>query len=130
MSFAPVSVEEDRIGKLIVDSAFVVHHNLGPGLLESIYELCFCYELHKRDLQFQKQVAIPIIYDGLQFDQGFRMDVLVEDLVVCELKAVEEMNSLYTAQLITYLKLTKKRLGYLINFNVPLIKNGIKRVVI
>lgn len=97
MSFAKVSLEEDRIGKQIVDAAFAVHHNLGPGLLESIYEICFCHELHKRDLSFQKQVAIPILYDGLRFDQGFRVDVLDEDLIVCELKAVEGGNPLYTA---------------------------------
>jgi GxxExxY protein len=130
MGFLPVSAEEDRIGKQIVDAAFAVHQNLGPGLLESIYEVCFCHESQKRDLSFQKQVAIPIYYDGLQFDQGFRVDVFVEGLVICELKAVEGINPLYTAQLITYLKLTNKRLGYLINFNVPLIKNGIKRIVI
>lgn len=130
MSFAKVSLEEDRIGKQIVEAAFAVYHNLGPGLLESIYEICFCHELHKHDLSFQKQAAIPILYDGLRFDQGFRVDVLDEDLIVCELKAVEGGNPLYTAQLITYLKLMNKRLGYLINFNVPLIKNGIKRIVI
>ncbi len=130
MSFVPVSIKEDQIGKIIVDAAFTVHQNLGPGLLESIYEVCFCHELHKRNVTFQRQVIVPIIYDGLRFDEGFRVDVLVEDLVICELKSVEGINPTHIAQILTYLKLMNKRLGYLINFNVPLIKNGIKRVVI
>jgi GxxExxY protein len=126
----PVSEKEDFIGKSIVDAAYSVHKNLGPGLLESVYEVCFCHELQKRSLAFQRQVAIPIIYDNTKFDEGLRVDVLVENLVICELKSVEAMNPVFTAQLLTYLKLTNKRLGYLINFNVPLIKNGIKRVVL
>ena len=130
MSFIPVSAKEDQIGKAIVDSAFAVHQNLGPGLLESIYEVCFCHELLKRDVPFRRQVVVPVLYDGLQFDEGFRVDVLVEDLVICELKSVEGINPTHMAQILTYLKLTNKRLGYIINFNVPLIKNGIKRVVI
>jgi len=130
MSFTPITDEEDRIGKLIVDSAFAVHKNLGPGLLENVYEICFCHELQKRGISFQRQAVVPIIYDDIRFDEGLRIDVLVEDLVVCELKAVEGMNPLHTAQLLTYLKLSKKRLGYLINFNVPLIRNGIKRVAL
>lgn len=129
MSFTPVSIKEDQIGKIIVDSAFSVHQYLGPGLLESIYEICFCHELHKRNVSFQRQVGVPIIYDRIRFDEGFRVDVLVEDLVICELKSVEGINSTHMAQILTYLKLMNKRLGYLINFNVPVIKNGIKRVV-
>lgn len=130
MSFIPVSTKEDQIGKVIVDSAFAVHQILGAGLLENIYEVCFCHELSKRNVSFKRQVVVPIIYDGLRFDEGFRVDVLVEDLVICELKSVEGINPTHMAQILTYLKLLNKRLGYLINFNVPLIKNGIKRVVI
>jgi GxxExxY protein len=127
--YAPLSAEEERVGKLIVDAAMVVHRSLGPGLLESIYEVCFCHELARRSLSFRRQVVVPIIYDGITFDEGLRLDVLVEDLVICELKAVDMMNPVYEAQILSQLKLTGKRLGYLINFNVPLIKNGIKRMI-
>jgi GxxExxY protein len=109
---------------------YAVHSGLGPGLLENIYEVCFCHELTKRDLSYRRQVIVPITYDEITFDEGLRLDVLVEELVICELKAVETMNPVFTAQLLTYLKLTGKRLGFLINFNVPLIKRGIKRVVL
>lgn len=125
----PTSLEEERIGKLIVDSAFTIHKNLGPGLLEKVYEICFCHELTKRGLTFKRQLDIPIHYDGLTFPEGLRLDVLVEDLVICELKAVELLNPVWEAQLISHLKLTNKKLGYLINFNVPLIKQGIRRFV-
>jgi len=128
--FAPLSEKEERIAKAIVDSAYAVHSVLGPGLLEHVYEVCFCHELSKRGLNYQRQVVVPIVYDGIKFDEGLRLDVLVEDLVICELKAVEEMHPVFLAQLLTYLKLTGKRLGFLINFNVPVIKHGIKRVVL
>jgi GxxExxY protein len=130
MNYAPISDEEERIAKSIVDAAYAVHSGLGPGLLENIYEVCFCHELTKRDLSYRRQVIVPITYDEITFDEGLRLDVLVEELVICELKAVETMNPVFTAQLLTYLKLTGKRLGFLINFNVPLIKRGIKRVVL
>jgi GxxExxY protein len=125
-----LSESEEEIATKIVDAAYNVHKNLGPGLLESVYESCFCHELSKRDLRFQRQVNIPIIYDGIQLTEGLRLDILVEDFVVCELKAVEIMSTIHTAQLLTYLKLSGKRLGFLINFNVPVIKQGIKRVVL
>ncbi len=125
-----LSTEEERIGKEIVDCAYKVHSNLGPGLLEKIYETCFCHELSKIGLKFSSQVSVPIKYDGLIFNEGFRIDVLIEDKVICELKAVNEMNPVYEAQVLTYLKFTNKRLGFLINFNVPLIKNGIKRIIL
>jgi len=125
-----LSRREEDIGKNIVDAAYNVHKVLGPGLLEKVYEACFCHELSKRDLAYQRQVDIPIYYDGLYFDEGLRLDVLVEDMVICELKAVDKVNPVWTAQLLSHLKLTGKRLGYLINFNVPLIKNGIKRMVL
>ncbi len=130
MKYAPISDEEERIAKMIVGSAYAVHKTLGPGLLENVYEVCFCHELTKCGLSFLRQVVVPIVYDGITFDEGLRLDVLVEDLVICELKAAQTMHPVFLAQLLTQLKLTGKRLGFLINFNVPLIKHGIKRVVL
>ena len=130
MSHAPISEREDQIARTIVNSAFTVHKTLGPGLLESIYEVCFCHELTKQGLSIRRQVLLPIVYDGIKFDEGLRLDVLVEELIICELKAVEELKPVFMAQLISYLKLAGKRIGFLINFNVPLIKSGIKRVVL
>ncbi|MEJ2616648.1 MAG: GxxExxY protein [Ignavibacteriaceae bacterium] len=128
-NFPPLSEDIERIGKLIVDAAFTVHKNLVPGLLEKVYEICFCHELTKRNLSFKRQVDIPIVYDNLVFDEGLRLDVLVEDLIICELKSVELVNPVWQAQLLSHLKLTDKKLGYLINFNVTLIKDGIKRMI-
>lgn len=130
MVFHKLSEAEEAIAKKIVDAAYAVHKALGPGLLERVYEVCFCHELEKRGLQYLRQVDIPIVYDGLKFDEGLRLDVIVENLVICELKAVEEMNPVWEAQIISHLKLTGKRLGFLVNFNVPLIKKGIKRIVV
>jgi len=127
--YAPLSAEEEHIGKIIVDAAVAVHRFLGSGLLESVYEVCFCHELTKRGLALRRQVVVPILYDGITFEEGLRLDVLVEDRVICELKAVAVMNPVHEAQLLSQLKLTGNRLGYLINFNVPLIKNGIKRII-
>src|SRR5664280_2328608 len=116
--YKEVSKEEDRIGKEIVNAAYYVHKQLGPGLLEKVYEVCFCYVLKQKG------------FEGLVFEEGLRLDVMVNDLVICELKALETVNPVWEAQLLSHLKLTNKRLGYLINFNVPLIKNGIKRMII
>jgi GxxExxY protein len=127
--FDPIPKELDVIGKLIVDAAYSVHKNLGPGLLEKVYEICFCHELAKRGLSYLRQVDIPIVYDNLIFDEGLRLDVLVENEVICELKAIETVNPVWQAQLLSHLKLTNKRLGYLINFNVVNIGSGIKRFV-
>jgi GxxExxY protein len=125
-----LSEREEQIGRAIVEAAYAVHSALGPGLLESIYEVCFCHELSKRGLSYCRQVMVPVTYDSITFDEGFRVDVLVEEAVICELKAVEVMHPVFMAQLLTYLKLTGKRLGFLINFNVPVIKQGIKRVIL
>ncbi|MEE8397353.1 MAG: GxxExxY protein [Desulfobacterales bacterium] len=130
MVFKSLSRREESIAGKIVDAAYTVHKILGPGLLERVYEVCFCHELAKRELKHKRQVDVPIVYDGLTFDEGLRLDVLVEDLIICELKAVDKVNSLWEAQLLSHLKLTGKRLGFLINFNVPLIKNGIKRIIL
>ena len=130
MCFKSLSKTEESIARKIVDSAYTIHKVIGPGLLERVYEVCFCHELSKRRLKFKRQVDIPIVYDGITFDEGLRLDVFVEELVICELKAVDAMNPVWEAQILSYLKLTGKRLGFLINFNVPLIKEGIKRVIL
>jgi GxxExxY protein len=126
---APLSAREEEIGKVVVNAAFTVHKTLGPGLLERVCEPCFCHELKKLGLAFQQQLKIPVIYDGLAFADAFKLDVLIENLVICELKAAETTHPVYLAQVLTYLKLTEKRLGYVINFNVPRIKDGIQRVI-
>lgn len=126
-NYKPIPEELNVIGKLIVDAAFTVHKNLGPGLLEKVYEICFCHELAKRGLTYQRQIDIPVVYDGLVFNEGLRLDVLVENEIICELKAIETVNPVWEAQVLSHLKLTDKRLGYLINFNVVNIGKGIKR---
>jgi GxxExxY protein len=123
------SVELERVAREIVDASFKVHQALGPGILESVYETCLGYELSKRGLKVARQVIVPIVYDGQQLDDGLRLDLMVEDCVIVEVKAVEKMIPLFEAQALTYLKLTGKRLALLINFNVPLIKDGIKRII-
>lgn len=130
MNHKPLSAFEEEVARKIVDAAYVAHKNLGPGLLEKVYEVCFCHERKKRGIQFRTQLDVPIIYDGIKFESGFRLDVLVEDLVLCALKAVEEMTAINHAQTISHMKLMNKRLGFLINFNVPIIKNGIKRFIL
>jgi GxxExxY protein len=123
----PVSQSLDRIGREIVDAAFKVHEALGPGLLESVYEICLRHELGKRGLAVQQQVVVPIVYDGIRLDGGLRLDLVVEGEVVVELKAVDRLMPVNEAQILSYLKLSRKRLGYLINVNVPRIKGGIRR---
>jgi GxxExxY protein len=130
MDFETLSDIEEQIAKAIVDSAFAVHCTLGPGLLESIYETCLCHELTKRGFTVRRQVAVPLMYDGISFPDGLRLDVLINDLVVCELKAVDAMNPVFQAQVLSQLRLAGKRLGFLINFNVKLIKNGIQRIIL
>ncbi len=127
--YPPLSSREEQIATAIVDAAYRVHRELGPGLLERVYEACFCYELEQKGLYYQRQVVVPVKYHGMSFDEGFRLDVLVENLVICELKAVAALLPVHEAQLLSYLKLTQKRLGFLINFNVPVIKEGIKRKI-
>lgn len=129
-STSPLSPEDERIARLIVDSAYTVHKTLGAGLLESVYETCLCHEFEKRGLIHKRQVVIPLVYDGIKFAEGFRVDILVEERIICELKSVERMENVHLSQVLTYLKLTENRLGFLINFNVPLIKNGIRRIIL
>ncbi|NQT64972.1 MAG: GxxExxY protein [FCB group bacterium] len=117
------------IGKQIVDAAFQVHKELGPGLLESAYESCMIVELIEKGLKVERQLKLPIIYKGKVIDGGYRLDLIVEDEIIIELKSVDHIIPVHEAQLISYLKLSGKRLGFLINFNVDLIKNGISRKV-
>ena len=119
--------EEESFCKEIVDCAYKVHKQLGPGLLEKIYEACFCYELTKKDIPHIRQKKLGIKYDDLIFDEGLQIDTLVADLIICEFKAVENINPLWQAQIISHLKLTDLHVGFIINFNVPIIKNGIRR---
>jgi GxxExxY protein len=121
---------EERLGKEIVNIAFQIHKSLGPGLLEKVYETCFCYELSKKELPFVTQKKVPIVYDQLEFAEGLRLDILVDDLVIIELKAQENYHPVWEAQLLSYLRLTNKNLGFIINFTVPLMKEGIKRMVL
>ena len=113
-----------------MDSAFAVHSALGPGLLESVYEQCLAYELRTRDLDVNRQVSAPVVYREMRMDGGFRIDMVVGDLVAVEIKAVERTLPVHEAQLLTYLKLTGYRVGLLINFNVPMIKQGIRRLIL
>ena len=122
-----IPVALDQIGRMVVDAVFRVHAELGPGLLESIYESCLAHELTKRGMPFRRQATLPIVYDGVSFESGLRLDFLVDDAVVVEVKAVEKMLPVFEAQILSYLKLARCRLGYLINFNVPLIREGIRR---
>jgi GxxExxY protein len=119
----------ERIAREIVDAAFKVHTALGPGLLESVYETCLEYELLKRGLRVERQKKVTIRYDDVELDDALRLDLLVEGLVLVEVKAVETMHPVFTAQTLTYLKLTDRRLAFLINFNVVRIKDGIKRLI-
>jgi GxxExxY protein len=119
----------ERIAKEIVDIAFCLHKELGPGLLESIYEKGFCYELSKRNINFVAQKKIRIKYKEIVFEEGLRIDILVENTIIVELKAQENYHPVWEAKLLSYMKLTDKRMGFIINFNVPLIKNGIKRMI-
>ena len=131
MSFGETtSPEIERVAHEIVDAAFKIHSKLGPGLLESAYLAFMIYELEKRGLQVAKEVPLPVVYEDVRLDLGYRIDLIVNDCVLVELKAVEKLHPIHEAQLLTYLKLTGKRLGLLINFNTKLIKDGIKRMVL
>ena len=121
--------EYERIGKIILDCAFEVHKELGPGLLESIYEECLCEKKKKKGLEVESQVYLPLIYKGKKLNKNFRIDVLVEDVIIIEIKSAIDLYAVDEAQLVSYMKLADKRLGYLLNFNVALLKDGIKRKV-
>jgi len=120
---------ESEIARVAVDAAYQVHRTLGPGLLESVYEVALVHELKKRGLHAERQIAVSIEYDGIKFDEGFRADVIVENKLILELKSIETVHKVHKKQLLTYLRLADKRLGLLINFGAELIKDGISRVV-
>ena len=120
---------ENELSKIVFNCALKVHQNLGPGLLENAYEECLFYELMKTGLDIQKQKGLPLVYEEVKLDIGYRIDIIIENKLILEIKSVEALNDIHFAQLLTYLKLTNCKLGMLINFNVLLIKNGIKRVV-
>lgn len=121
--------EEDKLSKEIIGAAIEVHRNLGPGLLESAYEECLCRELAICDIAFERQKPLAVSYKGVKLDCGYRLDIVVGGLIILELKAVDQIEPIHEAQLLTYLKLSNLKLGILINFNVPILRDGIKRIV-
>ena len=123
-------MERDSVSHEVLGAAIAVHRALGPGLLESVYQCCLVHELSTRSISVQRDVRVPIVYDGHELDAHFRLDLLVADMLVLELKSVEKILPVHTAQLLTYLKLTGHRRGLLINFNVPRLMNGVTRVVL
>lgn len=128
--FQAIPQSTEQLSSEVVDAAIKVHRTLGPGLLKSVYEICLCHELALRGIPFARQVELPVCYDGIRLEAGLRIDILVQDRLVIELKTVEKILPIHEAQLLTYLKLSQHRLGLLLNFNVPLMKNGIKRLII
>ena len=130
MEFQKLSNQEEAVGRAIVRVAYNVHSTLGPGLLEKIYEICLVHELRKVGFSVARQLDIAIQYDGIVFDEGLRLDIIVENKVIIEVKALDQVNPVWMAQVLSHLKLTGMRLGYLINFNVPLIKDGMKRIIL
>ena len=127
--FQPIPADVERIGKVVLNAAFKVHSTLGPGLLESVYQVAMKHALEKSGVGVKTDVKLPILFEGIKLDSGLQLDLLVEKCVIVELKSVERMSQLYQKQLLTYLRLSRIRLGFLINFNVPYMKDGIKRMV-
>lgn len=119
----------EKLTEQIIGAAIEVHRHLGPGLLESAYEECLCHELHLRGLKFERQRPLPLEYKGIKLDCGYRMDIVVEEKVILELKVVDKIAPIHEAQLLTYLRLSGIKIGFIMNFNVPVLKNGIKRLV-
>jgi GxxExxY protein len=128
--FQPVPADVERIGKIVLNAAYKVHTTLGPGLLESVYQASMKHVLEKSGVAVKIDVKLPILFEGTKLDSGLQLDMLVEKCVIVELKSVERMSLLYEKQVTTYLRLSHLRLGFLINFNVPYLKDGIKRVVV
>jgi len=120
---------ENQITEKIIGAAIEVHKALGPGLLETAYEECLCYELKHLGLDFKRQLPLPVVYKNVKLDCGYRLDIVVENMIIVELKTVEKLMPIHEAQLLTYLKLTNKTVGLLLNFNVPLLRDGVKRIV-
>jgi len=126
---SPLPLELEELSRTLVDAAFKVHQALGPGLLESVYDACLCVELRKRNIRYESQAPISIIYEGVKIAAGLRLDLLVEKSIVLELKAVDKLLPVHQSQLLTYLKLADLRLGLLINFNVSMFKLGVRRII-
>ncbi|MBP4141297.1 GxxExxY protein [Flavobacterium sp. P4023] len=122
-------MDENEISKIVFESALKIHKVLGPGLLESAYEECLFYELKKSGLKVEKQKQLPLVYEEVRLDVGYRIDIIIEDKFIVEIKSVEALTDVHLAQLLTYLKLSNCKLGLLINFNVSLLKNGVRRVI-
>jgi GxxExxY protein len=129
-NFDPLPRRTQEIATSMLDAAFAVHRTLGPGLLESAYEICLEHELRLRNHQVQRQVALPVVYDTVKLDAGYRIDLIVDGAVIVEVKSVDALAPVHEAQVLTYLKLSERRLGFLINFNVALLKQGIKRMIL
>jgi GxxExxY protein len=127
---APVAYEHDAVTERIIGLAIQVHRHLGPGLLESAYEECLCYELRENEIAFRRQVPLPIIYKGIRLDCGYRLDILVEEQVILELKTVERLLPIHEAQMLTYLKLSGIHIGLLLNFNTAVLKDGLRRILL
>ncbi|MFT3979474.1 MAG: GxxExxY protein [Ferruginibacter sp.] len=125
-----ITPQDEWTGRQIVDIAYCIHKTLGPGLLEKVYEACFCYELTKRHIPFLTQQKVHVMYDNLKFEEALRLDILVNNRIIVELKAQENYHPVWEAQLLSYLRLSDLHLGYIINFTVPLIRDGIKRMVL
>lgn len=125
-----MSEQDERIGRVVVDSALAVHRALGPGLFESVYEACLAEELRQSGLNVERQVGVPVVYGNARLEVGFRLDLLVEKRVVVEIKSIDALASIHTSQVLTYLRFSGLQLGYLINFNSTLLKNGLRRLVL
>jgi len=126
---SPLPSELEDLARALVDAAFKVHQALGPGLLESVYQTCLCIELDKRGIAYETQAPISLVYEGVRIDAALRLDLLVEKSIILELKAVDKILPIHQSQLLTYLKLSDLRLGLLINFNVEVFKDGIRRII-
>jgi GxxExxY protein len=129
-NFKPITEREQWLTSQLMNIAISIHKTLGPGLLVSIYEKCFCYELGKRNIPFARQKPLPIVYHDMEIDDALKIDFLIDGLIIVQIKAQENHHPVWEAQLLSYLKLTGKRLGYIMNFNVPLMKDGIKRMIL
>jgi GxxExxY protein len=129
-NFKSLDEKEESIGRAVVNAVFKVHSQLGPGLLEKVYEACLAHELRKAGLIVDRQVDIPIVYDNIKFEEGLRLDLLVDNKVIIEIKAVDQAHPVWQAQVLRHLKLTGMRLGFLVNFNVPVAKLGIRRIIL
>lgn len=127
--YEPVALDVEQLVTKVMDAAFIVHRTLGPGLLESVYETCLCHELNKLNIPFERQLVLPIVYDNIKINSGLKLDLLVGNKLICELKAVDKIMPIHEAQLLTYLKLTDLRLGLILNFNVKLFKDGFRRII-